>query len=47
VLRPVARYRVRHHRYAFPAELRTLDALRTLKRRLAGRPTGARAVEYA
>jgi anaerobic magnesium-protoporphyrin IX monomethyl ester cyclase len=47
VLRPLARYRVRHHTYGFPAELRTLDALRTIKRRLAGRPSGPRAVEYA
>lgn len=45
VLRPLARYRVRHHAYRFPAELRTLDALRGLKRRLVGRP--APAVEYA
>ncbi len=47
VLRPLARFRVRHHSYAFPAELRTLDALRTIKRRVVGQPTGARAVEYA
>lgn len=46
-LRPLARYRLRHRRYGFPAELRALDALRALKRRLAGLPTGPRAVEYA
>lgn len=47
LLRPVARYRIRHHAYRFPAELRTLDVLRAVKRRVAGLPTGARAVEYA
>ena len=47
LLRPLARYRVRHHAYRYPAELRTLDALHTLKRRLAGQSTGMRAVEYA
>jgi anaerobic magnesium-protoporphyrin IX monomethyl ester cyclase len=44
VLRPLARYRVRHNSYAFPAELRALDALRAVKRRVVGRPA---AVEYA
>lgn len=47
VLRPLARYRIRNHAYRFPAELRTLDALRSLKRRVMGLPIGARAVEYA
>lgn len=46
-LRPLARYRIRHKAYGFPAELRAIDALHTLKRRLSGLPTGARAVEYA
>jgi anaerobic magnesium-protoporphyrin IX monomethyl ester cyclase len=46
-LGPIARYRVRHHAYGFPAELRALDTMKTLKRRAFAQPTGARAVEYA